>query len=140
MRYKILLSALCVLLLLFGSLMAGVKGSKHDFTSAASSPTAYFAGTSQVCVFCHTTHNAVSSIDPLWNHETNLVQSYQMYDSPTLDMTQSLTPHTGSLICLSCHDGTQSATVPEAVALAGSPSTDAHGSPGCLNSRISGWL
>ena len=94
------------LLLLFGSLMAGVRGSRHDFTSAASSPTAYFAGTSQVCVFCHATHNAVSTVDPLWNHEINLVQSYQMYDSPTLDMTQSLTPHNGSLICLSCHDGT----------------------------------
>jgi predicted CXXCH cytochrome family protein len=84
----------------------GVKDTKHNFTSPASSPNAYFFGTRQVCVFCHTTHNGDQTMGALWNHETNPSQSYDMYDSPTIDMPQSNSPHKGSLVCLSCHDGT----------------------------------
>lgn len=85
--------------------LAGVQQTKHNFASATYSPNSFFWGAQQTCVFCHTVHNATSD-GPLWNHEVNNGQSYQMYGSNTLDMTQSLTPHAGSLICLSCHDGT----------------------------------
>ena len=89
------------------AVLAGVDQTKHNFSSATYSPNAYFVGTRQVCVFCHTTHSGDQNMDaPLWNHEANLSQGYEMYDSPTLDMTQSLQPHQGSLVCLSCHDGT----------------------------------
>jgi predicted CXXCH cytochrome family protein len=86
-------------------LQAAVKDTKHNFTSPARSPNAYFYGTRQVCVFCHTTHNGDPNMGGLWNHETNQSQSYQMYDSWTLDMPQAAGPHKGSLVCLSCHDG-----------------------------------
>jgi predicted CXXCH cytochrome family protein len=102
---RYILTLLIVLAMPVG-LGAAVKDTKHNFTSPTSSPTAYFYGTRQVCVFCHTTHNASQSDGPLWNHESNPGQSYQMYDSPTLDMPQSIAPHKGSLVCLSCHDGT----------------------------------
>ncbi len=85
---------------------SGVKDTKHNFTSPTYSPNAYFRGTSQVCVFCHATHNGDQNVAQLWNHETNLAQSYNMYSSFTLDMTIALAPHKGSLVCLSCHDGT----------------------------------
>ena len=85
---------------------AGVSDTKHNFSSPTASPNAFFWGTNQVCVFCHAVHNADPSIGRLWNHETNAAQPYTMYDSPTMDMIQSATPHDGSLICLSCHDGT----------------------------------
>jgi predicted CXXCH cytochrome family protein len=85
--------------------IAGVKDTKHNFTSPTYSPNAFFWGTRQVCVFCHTAHNADPAYDPLWNHEVNPAQSYDMYTSNTMDMTP-LTLHEGSLICLSCHDGT----------------------------------
>ena len=83
----------------------GVVDTKHNFSSPAASPNAFFYGTTQVCVFCHAPHNS-STIGPLFNHENNPAQSYQMYDSDTMDMVQSLNPHDGSLVCLSCHDGT----------------------------------
>ena len=86
--------------------LAGVAQTKHNFSSPTQSPNAFFWGTNQVCVFCHTAHNADPTAGALWNHETNPGQSYDMYNSPTLDMIQSTGPHQGSLICLSCHDGT----------------------------------
>lgn len=104
-RLIIIIVALSLTLLTV-TVFCGVRETKHNFTSPTYSPNAYFLGTQQVCVFCHTTHSADPAIDPLWNHETNLSQSYNMYGSSTLDMNQSLTPHEGSLICLSCHDGT----------------------------------
>jgi len=84
---------------------AGVADTVHNFSSPTASPNAFFYGTTQVCVFCHAPHNA-DAIGPLWNHETNVAQPYQMYTSDTIDMIQSATPNAGSLICLSCHDGT----------------------------------
>ncbi len=85
---------------------AGVADTKHNFSSPTASPNAFFWGTTQVCVFCHTVHNADQGSGPLWNHEVDAGQPYIMYDSPTMDMVQSASPHMGSLICLSCHDGT----------------------------------
>ena len=82
----------------------GVADTKHNFSSATASPNAYFWGTRQVCVFCHTPHNA-STTGPLWNHETNTGQSYTMYTSDTMDMLPSASPRDPSLLCLSCHDG-----------------------------------
>ena len=93
------------ILILFSLAQAGVKETKHNFSSAAYSPNAYFYGARQVCVFCHTPHNGDPNMGVLFNHEVNPGQSYGMYDSPTLDMPQSLNPHKGSLTCLSCHDG-----------------------------------
>jgi predicted CXXCH cytochrome family protein len=84
--------------------VAGVRETKHNFTSPTYSPNAFFYGTSQVCVFCHVTHNGDQSTGALWNHETN-PPLYQTYTSSTIDMT-ILQPHEGSLTCLSCHDGT----------------------------------
>jgi predicted CXXCH cytochrome family protein len=84
--------------------LAGVDQTRHNFTSATYSPNSFFWGTQETCVFCHAVHNA--SGGTLWNHETNGGQTYQMYTSNTMDMIQSATPHEGSLICLSCHDGT----------------------------------
>ncbi len=100
-----ILVALAVLLSGQGA-SAGVAQTKHNFSSPTESPNAFFWGTTQVCVFCHAVHNADQDNGALWNHETNPLQPYQMYSSPTIDMTQSAAPHKGSLICLSCHDGT----------------------------------
>ncbi|MBI5467301.1 MAG: cytochrome c3 family protein [Candidatus Kerfeldbacteria bacterium] len=88
------------------AVLAGVSQTKHNFTSATYSPNAYFLGTNQVCVYCHTPHNGSLTMGALYNHQTNESQPYQMYSSSTLDMTISAAPHKGSLVCLSCHDGT----------------------------------
>ena len=95
-----------VAILLTVPCLAGVKQTKHNFASATYSPNAFFWGTQETCVFCHTVHNANTSAGALWNHDINPGQSYQMYSSNTMDMNQSISPHEGSLVCLSCHDGT----------------------------------
>lgn len=57
----------------------------------------------EVCIFCHTPHNA-SPIRPLWNRELP-TSSYTVYESRSLD-AQPGQPTGASKLCLSCHDGT----------------------------------
>ncbi len=142
--YK-LIFPLFVLLLIVMTAHAGVEQTKHNFTSATYSPNAFFWGTQQVCAFCHTAHNAGSQ-SPLWNHETNDLQPYTMYTSPTIDMTQSATPHNGSLVCLSCHDGTiavnslNNVPGPEAAGSYGSPGGAALDATGKLTSSSGAFV
>ena len=106
MRKQVILTIALMMAVLTVPCLAGVKETKHNFASSTYSPNSFFWGAQQTCVFCHTAHNADVSAGALWNHELNTGQSYQMYSSNTLDMNQSLDPHEGSLVCLSCHDGT----------------------------------
>jgi predicted CXXCH cytochrome family protein len=57
----------------------------------------------QVCIFCHTPHNA-SPIQPLWNRYMP-VNAYIVYSSNALDAEPGQ-PTGASKMCLSCHDGT----------------------------------
>src|SRR5581483_8121127 len=72
------------------------------------------AGTTEVCVFCHTPHGAnqegVKFRAPIWNRTLSSAQ-YQMYDqvwSKSFEARPNNPGHpTGySRLCLSCHDGT----------------------------------
>ena len=62
----------------------------------------------QICIFCHTPHNAMSNA-PLWNHEITAA-TYTHYWSATMNAYSSeasAPPIDGySRLCLSCHDGT----------------------------------
>jgi predicted CXXCH cytochrome family protein len=90
----------CLLLGAIGQASAGsIVGSKHDLRN--------FGFTDEICVVCHTPHNADVTIGavPLWNHTTTTKQ-YRMYTSPTMDAISTGQPSQGSLLCLSCHDGT----------------------------------
>lgn len=63
----------------------------------------------QVCIFCHTPHNADSSVVPLWGHadtaETVFIMASSYYAKPgQAGMTNE--PTGISKKCLSCHDGT----------------------------------
>jgi predicted CXXCH cytochrome family protein len=75
-----------------------LAGTAHDFSTTA-------WGGSQVCVACHTPHNANSAGNaPLWNH-TVTTQTYTLYTSSSLTATMAQ-PTVGDKLCLSCHDGT----------------------------------
>ncbi len=85
---------------------ASIVGSKHDFSSGGTST---YKGTAtadggQVCVYCHTPHNASTS-QPLWNHTASGIASYTLYTNSTLNATAAQ-PGAVSKLCLSCHDGT----------------------------------
>lgn len=65
------------------------------------------AGTTEVCVFCHTPHGADTTVSaPLWNRAVANTAGYTMYSSPTMDSSPSAANMGVSLACLSCHDGT----------------------------------
>lgn len=65
----------------------------------------------EICVFCHTPHNANPAV-PLWNHYSTTAKTFLLYTaSPTLDMTKpdypkGLAADSISRLCLTCHDGT----------------------------------
>lgn len=58
----------------------------------------------EVCIFCHTPHNARRDIPYLWNRQDTTV-NYITYQSSTLYATVGQ-PTGASKLCLSCHDGT----------------------------------
>ena len=77
-------SAFCLFLLVTLPLMsiAGVGNTKHNLST--SGPGGIKAvSEDQVCIFCHTPHNAFPAT-PLWNHELTYVENYVNYWSPTL--------------------------------------------------------
>ncbi|NOY68532.1 MAG: cytochrome c3 family protein [Deltaproteobacteria bacterium] len=100
-----MLLVLMMLLLPFfvsGASAGTIIGSAHDFR------TYMWNDSGEICLPCHTPHNAKNIIAPLWNHEVS-TETYIMYDSsqsPTLDADVSSQPDGISKICLSCHDGT----------------------------------
>ncbi|MEH6825679.1 MAG: cytochrome c3 family protein [Motiliproteus sp.] len=94
------------------------------------------AGTTEICVFCHTPHGASTAPDaPLWNRQLSAEASYIPYtasslDVPEADFTDANRQPTGaSKLCLSCHDGT--------LAMSSTSVNNAPGSGG-VNATISG--
>ena len=89
-----------VCLLIFGSNISGqITGSAHDFSGES-------WGGGEICIACHTPHNANTTVPdaPLWNHELTTA-TFTVYSSSTMDVTVPQ-PSDVSKLCLSCHDGT----------------------------------
>ena len=84
------------------SVWAGIADSLHNLTPAGPG-TVKEAGTNELCVFCHTPHNA-NPQQSMWNQ--NLPGTvYTLYESSTLEAVLNQ-PTGASRLCLSCHDGT----------------------------------
>ena len=81
--------------------LAAITGTSHDFSGAG-----WNSVSGEICIVCHTPHNADSTVTtaPLWNHEVTTA-TYSVYTSDTLNATTGQ-PDGVSLLCLSCHDGT----------------------------------
>ena len=83
---------------------AGIAGSPHDFSARAWNN----GGAGEICVVCHTPHNAQNTQGLIWNHAFSAA-TYTMYDSTissTLDGVVDPQPSGIAKLCLSCHDGT----------------------------------
>lgn len=93
------LTSLFLSITTFPVLAGTITGTAHDFSGSG------WSG-GEICIACHTPHNADATVTdaPLWNHNLS-TQSYALYDSPTLNATTSQ-PTGTSKLCLSCHDGT----------------------------------
>ncbi|MDH5517534.1 MAG: cytochrome c3 family protein [Gammaproteobacteria bacterium] len=83
------------------SVSAGsISGTAHDFSASG------WSG-GEICVACHTPHNASTSVAdaPLWNHAVT-TETFTMYSGlGTLDGVIDGQPTGTSKLCLSCHDG-----------------------------------
>lgn len=111
MRYtqaiKLIATALTVLAMTAAMARAqtgptSVLNSPHNL-SASGPGTIKSANEQQVCIFCHTPHNA-APVQPLWNRNLP-VNAYKVYSSPSL-VSSPGQPTGSSKLCLSCHDGT----------------------------------
>lgn len=77
---------------------AAIAGTPHDLSGRG-------WGSTEICIFCHTPHNAkAATAGPLWNH-TDTAASFTLYSSSTLNSSPTQ-PSAASKGCLSCHDGT----------------------------------
>ena len=102
-------------LLFSGAASAQMLNSAHDFSANN------WDGNSEICVVCHTPHNAYSETEagagpgqlgPLWNRTLTAVNNFATYTSLTrvgsdIQATGFQADLSGvSKLCLSCHDGT----------------------------------
>jgi predicted CXXCH cytochrome family protein len=93
------LGGLLLCLPVFGD---SIVNSKHNLS--LSGPGDLKAATeTEVCIFCHTPHNATSEA-PLWNRHSSGA-TYIPYNSTTMKARVGQ-PTGSSKLCLSCHDGT----------------------------------
>jgi len=102
-------------LLFSGAASAQMLNTAHDFSAKN------WDGNSEICVVCHTPHNAYSETEasagpgelgPLWNRALTAVNNFATYTSLTrvgsdIQGTGFQSDLSGvSKLCLSCHDGT----------------------------------
>jgi predicted CXXCH cytochrome family protein len=83
------------------SAFGGIATTKHNL-SVSGPGTIRAATETQICIFCHTPHNANPS-GQLWNR-ADRGTVYTPYTSTTAAAKPGQ-PTRGSLLCLSCHDG-----------------------------------
>lgn len=112
---RILLAAASIAVILGTGAIVNAGPGNITWTVHNMSSSAPFGGrhwissdTDQICIFCHTPHNAQPS-QPLWNKVISAPGfQFQMYTSSlTLTSTAKAVtaPGAESLLCLSCHDG-----------------------------------
>ena len=95
-----------------GDYAGGMAASRHNLSS--SGWPFRNQDTTEICVFCHTPHNANTGPAPLWN-KTSATTSFTTYGNGMDDLdwdaktyvgkTAVGDPGWGSLACLTCHDG-----------------------------------
>jgi predicted CXXCH cytochrome family protein len=103
-HFWFVLSILFVLACFTGLASAGIVGSLHDLTDW-SGGSQFKGANDEVCIYCHTPHNANVAGRPLWNRTLNEGQNFTMYSSDSLQAVMPTKPTGFSLLCLSCHDG-----------------------------------
>jgi len=89
--------------------VSDIANTKHNLSKTG--PGTVKASTeTQICVFCHTPHNAEAQTGaPLWNRKLNNATYAATYSSSSIEANvDELSKGPGGLsrLCLSCHDGT----------------------------------
>jgi predicted CXXCH cytochrome family protein len=105
---KTLILAVCMVLVASAAFAGtSIVNSKHDLSSGV---TGTVGANDEICVFCHTPHNAAAgtaALAPLWSHTSTAQTNYTVYANPFSTIQGTINqPGNVSLACLSCHDGT----------------------------------
>lgn len=86
-----------------------IVGSKHDLSKTGAGTTSDY---SEVCVFCHTPHNAnndYTTYNPLWNRAIGAINVTNTYNNSTFSARATTkaaqVEATDLTLCLTCHDG-----------------------------------
>lgn len=103
-RLSTRLGAVAIALIFAGAFVvySDVTSSRHNLSSGGTL-TDKSTDEDQICVFCHTPHQA-NPATPLWNHGASAA-GYTTYTSTTMQASPG-SPSGISALCLSCHDGT----------------------------------
>lgn len=101
---KAIVAAMAVLFAV-PAMAISIKDTPHNMSSR-SAYQVRSTNESEICIFCHTPHNATQAV-PLWNR-VNPGGSFAMYTaSPSFNAPKgALTVDSVSRMCMSCHDGT----------------------------------
>ncbi|MFZ4399134.1 MAG: cytochrome c3 family protein [Bacteroidales bacterium] len=100
-KISLLFTLVCMIAISQAVFSQHIAGSSHDFSTQT------WNTSGEICIVCHTPHNANTSVldAPLWNHTLSATASFTMYTSSTMNSTAGQ-PDGSSKLCLSCHDGT----------------------------------
>ena len=116
---------------------SSIVNSKHNLSVSGPGPIRS-VNEQQVCIFCHTPHNA-APVQPLWNRNLP-VTAYTPYRSNSLQAKPGQ-PTGSSKLCLSCHDGTIALgsvlTTNQPILMAGGMTTLPPGQPANLGTDLS---
>ena len=94
----------------FAQAVTGIAATKHNLGTTSLAGNNSFAGTAELCVFCHTPHGGDTTASvPLWNRALNDPANYSTYSTTNSSSIDGAVATVGSvsIACLSCHDGTQ---------------------------------
>lgn len=108
MKKLFVVLAVAIALVTAGIAVAAIKGSKHDLTYNGN--TYYTSATTEICVFCHTPHNAVTGANvtaPLWNKTYTSNATFTAYGNTMRGTPTATSLNNATRTCLSCHDGAQ---------------------------------
>jgi len=147
---KIIFLTLALALIAGAASAQSVVASKHDLR-AIGGGTPIGTGLVQVCVTCHTPHQATTANaqDPLWNHTLSATNFATVYGSATMNAAPSplgaavAGSATTSHLCLSCHDGTISVlSMYKQPVLGGTPAAAALAgyTAGAMNNTLAAYI
>lgn len=95
----VLISATCLM-------ARGLKGTKHDFSTAGNAYWNTRAGNGtnamEICYPCHTPHHGNADTGYLWNHK---LADNTGFDSEVTNFSAVMKSTGKSMMCLGCHDG-----------------------------------
>ncbi len=109
MKKTLIILLALVMAFITGPAFAAVSGSAHDFSDGiegnGGSDESAWNSSGEICITCHTPHNAEEGMPVLWNRAQHDNSTYQTVLTTAYGNTWG-TPNAASLMCLSCHDGT----------------------------------